>query len=95
MKQLIVFSAALFSAIHLVQSATHSIKSGDDLEEIIESGTLAPGDVIEWVNGEYSDQELNISGVNGTEKLPITRRFRDRCKRLYRHHEYWLMAKLC
>ncbi|MDB4436245.1 polysaccharide lyase 6 family protein, partial [Akkermansiaceae bacterium] len=72
MKQLPSISTVLLISIQIVQSATHPLKSGDDLESLIESGKLAPGDVIIWENGEYSDQEVNISDVHGTETQPIT-----------------------
>lgn len=72
MKLLPRIFAVLLIAIQTAPSATHPLKSGDDLESIIESGKLAPGDVIVWENGEYSDQEVNIIDVHGTEDQPIT-----------------------
>ena len=50
------------------------VKSGDDIEELLESGKLAAGDTIVWAAGKYSDVEVDIVGTDGTADLPITLR---------------------
>lgn len=52
-------------------AGTYKVDSGDDVEELLESGKLLPGDVVVWADGEYSDVELNIDKVDGTSEKPI------------------------
>ncbi|MDB4766840.1 polysaccharide lyase 6 family protein [bacterium] len=54
------------------ESLAHNVSSADDLETLLESGTVAPGDTIVWADGNYKDAEVNLSGVDGTEAAPIT-----------------------
>ncbi len=51
-----------------------NVQSGDDIEELLESGKLTAGDTILWSEGDYSDVEVDIVGIDGTEDLPITLR---------------------
>ncbi len=50
---------------------THEVKSGDDIEALLESGKLTAGDTVVWAAGNYSDMEVDLIGVDGTEGLPI------------------------
>ncbi len=51
---------------------TFEVKSGDDIEALLESGKLAAGDTILWTKGNYSSMEVDIIGVDGTKDMPIT-----------------------
>ena len=53
---------------------SHRVESADEVESLIESKTLAAGDTILWATGSFSDVELDIEGVDGTEDQPITLR---------------------
>ncbi len=53
---------------------THKVRSADEISELIDSQSIAPGDVLLWTDGEYSDQEINLNGVNGKSDRPITLR---------------------
>ena len=53
---------------------TFDVKSGDDVEALFESGKVAAGDTIIWAAGTFTDVEVNIEGVDGTEDKPITLR---------------------
>ena len=64
--------SALTSCVHAQQS--FDVKSGDDIEALLESGKLAAGDTIVWADGNYSDMEVDIVGTDGTADLPITLR---------------------
>lgn len=66
-----LFWLSIFS---LSEAAIHAINSAEQIEEIIESGRLAPGDTIVWADGEYVDEELSLNEVHGTEVAPITLR---------------------
>ncbi|EMI43858.1 polysaccharide lyase 6 family protein [Rhodopirellula sp. SWK7] len=55
----------------------HAVRSADELESLIESHLVKPGDVIVWAGGEYRDVELNIEGAAGTETSPVTLRAND------------------
>ena len=65
-----------FCLIALVKSAhaqqSFEVKSGDDIEALLESGKLAAGDTIVWTAGNYSDMEVNIAGADGSKDSPIT-----------------------
>lgn len=52
-------------------AATHSIQSADDLETLVEAKSIAPGDVIIWADGTYTDQEITFNNVHGTAEAPI------------------------
>ncbi|MGJ8655930.1 MAG: polysaccharide lyase 6 family protein [Akkermansiaceae bacterium] len=54
--------------------AIYEVGSGDEVEELIESGKLLAGDEIVWADGEYADVELNIDKVDGVGGKPITLR---------------------
>ena len=62
--------SALTNCVYAQQS--FDVKSGDDIEALLESGKLAAGDTILWSAGNYSDMEVDIVGIDGTEDLPIT-----------------------
>lgn len=70
MKFPIFFCSSVF-LIQVLQGATHRASSAEQIEEIIESGKLAAGDIIVWENGEYIDEELSLNKVHGTEEKPI------------------------
>jgi hypothetical protein len=55
-------------------SPVHEVASADEVEALIEAGTLAPGDSIVWSNGVFEDVELDIEGADGTKDAPITLR---------------------
>ncbi len=55
-------------------AATHEVNSAEAIGELIESQSLLPGDVVIWANGEYSDQEIELNGLNGTPQKPVTLR---------------------
>ncbi|MEP4079411.1 polysaccharide lyase 6 family protein [Haloferula sp.] len=74
MKHRLTLAIAFAMAIQCIQGATHTVKSAEEVEAVIESGNLAAGDTIVWTAGEYSDEELNIRGVHGTKEGPITLR---------------------
>jgi poly(beta-D-mannuronate) lyase len=54
-----------------LQAATHHVASAEEVEVVIGSGKLMPGDVIVWADGEYPDEELQLNDVHGTEAAPI------------------------
>ena len=56
------------------ESQTHAVASSDEVEALIESGNLSPGDSIVWSDGVFQDVELDIEGVDGTKEAPITLR---------------------
>ena len=62
----------------LFQSSTyaevHRVTSADNIGDLIEEGKIAAGDEIVWADGVYKDQEIEINGIAGTAKAPITLR---------------------
>ncbi|MCM2374723.1 polysaccharide lyase 6 family protein [Aporhodopirellula aestuarii] len=62
-----LFLTAILSAV----GNEHRVDSADELESLIESNRVKPGDTIVWADGEYKDVELNIEGADGTESSPI------------------------
>ena len=54
--------------------AEHLASSAEEIEGLIESGKLSPGDTIIWADGEYTDEELKLDHVHGAEDKPITLR---------------------
>lgn len=55
-----------------VLGATHQVRSADDISDLIESRSLAPGDTVVWADGEYTDEEISLNGISGLPKQPIT-----------------------
>lgn len=50
---------------------TFKVDNAEEVEALIESGTLAAGDTILWADGNFNDVNLDIEGVDGTENQPI------------------------
>lgn len=71
---IIAVSCALLAAGFADAQQIFDIKSGDDIEALLESGKLAAGDTLLWADGNYSDIEVDIVGIDGAEDLPITLR---------------------
>ena len=55
-------------------AATHHVESANQIESLVKSGDLFPGDTIVWADHEYTDELLKLDGVNGSPSHPITLR---------------------
>ncbi len=56
------------------QQQTFNVANADEFEELIESSKVAAGDTIVWSAGTFTDAEVNIEGIDGTEDHPIVLR---------------------
>ena len=76
MKAIYLAALICIGAIYADANAqqTFKVKSSDEVESLIDSGKLSPGDTIAWSSGTFKDVELDIEGVDGTESQPITLR---------------------
>lgn len=72
--QILTLSIALVLSGHCLWAAEHAVASSEEVEALIQSGGLSPGDAIVWTVGEYFDEELDIQGTHGQESHPITLR---------------------
>lgn len=74
--KLMIFAVVLFAFTARVEakSQTHNVASADEVEALIEAGSVAAGDTVVWADGILKDVELNIEGADGTEKAPVTLR---------------------
>jgi len=59
---------------HVGAQQTFNVDSADAVDSLLEQGKLAAGDSIVWAAGDYSDVELDIVGIDGTQGQPITLR---------------------
>ncbi len=66
----IAAAAVLTSAGH---AAEHFVSSDDDIRDLVDAGSVQPGDTVIWLDGEYADQKINFNFM-GTESERITLR---------------------
>jgi poly(beta-D-mannuronate) lyase len=52
---------------HTTSATEYTVSSDDEFEAL----TLVAGDMVTWLDGTYSDQQINWKGQEGTESAPI------------------------